>query len=275
MNIDSLLDLGSTLVAFGTDGQKVPGKITGSDHEDEFVFEPECAMNASVGSVVKVSDGQDSVLAKVVELTDQGMRLCIECYASPGHERREDFRIYDKIYYQARLLCHASEKPDKLPAAIERIRSNKLIIDSFLKGKYGYPGSDTEPYSRETPFNQSIWEINRKLDLLIHMVLAEEFRELMKTTPSDVNISASGVRFISGKGYEVGDILEIHLILPMVPLLFIGLVGEVIRQKEIRSSKFGRYAVAVKFIRVEHDTKDDIIRYLFRRQREVLRKRQE
>jgi hypothetical protein len=275
MNIDSLLDLGSTLVAFGAEGQKVPGKITDSAHEDEFVFEPECAMDTAIGSIIKISDGQDSVLAKVVEPTERGFRLCIECYMSPGHERREDFRLYDKIYFQSHLLCHASEKLDKMPAAVERIRANKLIIDSFLKGKYGYPGSDTEPYARETPFNQSIWEINRKLDLLIHMVLAEEFRELMKTTPSDVNISASGIRFISDTGYENGDILEIHLILPMVPLLFIGLVGEVIRQKEIKSSKSGKYAVAVKFVRVATDTKDEIIRYLFRRQREVLRKRQD
>ena len=275
MNIESLLDLESPLFALGSEGRKVSGKITDSDHEDEFVFEPVAALDAAIGSIVKVSDGQDSVLAKVIELTGQGIRLCIECYMSPGNERREDFRIYDKIYHQASLLCHASEKPDKLPAAVERIRSNKLIIDSFLKGKYGYPGSDSEPYSSETPFNQSIWEINRKLDLLIHMMLAEEFRELMKTTPTDVNISASGVRFISGTAYEIGDILEIHLILPMVPLLFIGLMGEVICQKKIKSSNFGRYAVAVKFIRVEPDTKEDIIRYLFRRQREVLRKRQD
>jgi hypothetical protein len=276
MNIDSLLDLRSNLFALGPDGQKVPGRVSDFTLEDEFVFEPDSDMDVALGSILKVSDGQDSVLAKIIERTEQGgIRLCIECYTSPGHERREDFRIYDKIYYKANLLCHASEKIEKLPAAIERIRANKLIIDSFLKGRYGYPGTDAEPYSRETPFNQSIWEINRKLDLLIHMVLAEEFRELMRTTPSDVNISASGVRFISETGYEMGDILEIHFILPMVPLLFIGLVGEVIRQKEVSCSKSGRFAVAARFIRVDAETKDDIIRYLFRRQREVLRKRQD
>jgi hypothetical protein len=272
MNIDSLLNLESVFV-MGPDGQKIPGRITDYAQEDEFVFEPSCGMDTGVGTIVKISDGQDSVLAKVLERTENGCRLCIECYTSPGQERREDFRIYDKIYYRARLLCHALEKPKKLPAAVERIRANKLIIDSFLKGKYGFPGTESEPYSRETPFNQSIWEINRKLDLLIHMVLAEEFRELMKTTPTDVNISASGVRFISGTPYEMGDILEIHLILPMAPLLFIGLISEVIRQKEVTHSKFGKYAVATRFVKIDPDTKDDIIRYLFRRQREVLRRR--
>jgi len=275
MNIDSLLDLRSPVFALGHEGQKLYGRVTEFNNEDEFVFEPDVPMDTALGSIVRVSDGQDAVLGKVIDRTEQGIRLCVECYTSPGHERREDFRIYDRIYYNARLLCHAKDRYVTLQPAIERIRANKLIIDSFLKGRYGYPGSDTEPYSRETPFNQSIWEINRKLDLLIHMVLAEEFKDLMKTTPKDVNISASGIRFISESPFEIGDILEIHLILPMVPLLFIGLAGEVIRQKAVTSTLVERYAVAVRFVRLEADSKDDIIRYLFRRQREVLRKRQD
>jgi c-di-GMP-binding flagellar brake protein YcgR len=60
----------------------------------------------------------------------------------------------------------------------------------------------------------------------------------------------------------------------MVPLLFISLVGEVTRQKTVTSSRTQRYAVAAQFVRVDAETKDDIIRYLFRRQREVLRKKQ-
>jgi len=109
---------------------------------------------------------------------------------------------------------------------------------------------------------------------LIHMFLADDFRSLMNTSPKDVNISASGMRFISNEAYEIGDFVEIHLILPMVPLLFVRLVGEVIRQKALTSAQIKRYAVAVKYLQVDNDTRDDIIRYLFRRQREVLRKRQ-
>jgi c-di-GMP-binding flagellar brake protein YcgR len=61
----------------------------------------------------------------------------------------------------------------------------------------------------------------------------------------------------------------------MVPLLFTSLVGEVIRQKVVTSTQAERYAVAVRFAQLDNDTKDDIIRYLFRRQREVLRKKQD
>ena len=274
MNIDSLLDLGSVLYAAGPDGKKVQGKIIDSGDENAFLFESQEVLNTAVGAIIKVSDGHDSVFAKVIECTGKGLKLSMECYISQGHERRQDVRIYDRVYYSTNLICHASEKSRQLPAALEQIRASKLIIDSFLKGKYGYPGFDEPVFQKETLQSQGLWEINRKLDLLIHMFLAEDFKSLMSTSPKDVNISASGLRFISTQGFEIGDLIEIRLILPMAPLLFIKLVGEVIRQKALTSTQAKRYAVAVKYLQVDNDTREDIIRFLFRRQREVLRKRQ-
>lgn len=274
MNIDTMLNLNAGVHAHVSGGNSVPGEVTGISGEDQFVFSPQGAWDVSEGTLVRISDGQNSILARVVETTDKGIRMCVESYATPGNEGRQDVRIYDKIYFRSEFLCHADRRAEVLPATLERIRSNKLIIDSFLKGKYGYPGADEVPYTRESPYNQAIWEINRKLDLLIHMYLVDDFGELMKSSPRDVNISASGIRFISGDSYEKGDLLEINLILPMVPLLFIRLVGNVVRVKPVTSYETRRYAVAVRFIHIDPESKDDIIRYLFRRQRELLRKRQ-
>ncbi|MDT8272844.1 MAG: PilZ domain-containing protein [Desulfomonilia bacterium] len=274
MNIDSLLNLSERVVLYTLDGQKSAGKVMELSDEESFLFLPETSLSVVPGAVVKISDGQDAIFAKVTQETDRGLEMCLERGASVGNERRSDVRIYDKIYCSARFICHADEKPAELPRSLDRIRANKLIIDSFLKGKYGYPGADEVPYTRESPYNQILWEMNRKLDLLVHMLLAEEFKDLMSSRPLDVNISASGIRFIANTSFEVGDLLEINLILPMVPLLFIRLMGEVIRQKNVTSYETNRYAVAVTFLRMDPDAKDDIIRYLFRRQRELLRKRQ-
>ena len=275
MNIDSLLDLQEGVYALSVAGNKVRGSVTGISGDDVFVFSPEESLGIAEGSMVKISDGQDSILAKVVEHTEDGIRMCIECYASPGNERRQDVRIYDKVYFSAKFLCNSDDKARVLPAALERIQANKLIIDSFLKGKYGYPGVDEVPYTRESPYNQALWEINRKLDLLIHMYLAEDFKDLMGTSPGDVNISASGIRFITDNAFEIGDLVEVKMILPMVPLLFIRFVGNVIRMKAVTSYETPRHAATVEFVQVDPETKDDIIRYLFRRQRELLRLRQD
>jgi len=275
MNIDNLLDLKADIAAYTVSGDKISGRIIKIMDNGTFVFAPNQKLKTIKGGMIKVSDGQDSVLSRLVEQTGEGLKLCVECFSFPGNEKRQDVRIYDKVYYSSKFLCHAADKKRVLPEAIQRLRSNKMIIDSFLKGKYGYPGIDEMPYTREPPFSQALWEINRKLDLLIHMFLAQDFKDLMGSTPKDVNISASGIRYITDQAFDMGDIIEFNLILPMVPLLFIRLIGEINRLKSVTSYGSNRYGVAMKFIYVDNDTKDDIIRYLFRRQREALRKRQD
>ncbi len=275
MNIDSLLDLKIETVAYSSDGTKTSGKVTDVSGDDVFTFIPDGVLNVEAGRLLKISDGKDAILAKVLDVMDSGLRMCIECYASPGNERRQDVRINDKIYYSVSFVSHADRRAEVLPVALEKIRANKLLIDSFLKGQYGYPGSENTPHTREAPYNQAIWELNRKIDLLIHMYLSEDFKNLMGSIPRAVNISASGMRFISEEKFEDGDLLEIGLILPMVPLLYMRFVGEVIRVKGITSYETDRYAVATRFINIENDVRDDIIRYLFRRQREILRRRQD
>ncbi len=275
MNIDSLLNLNSGIFVSLAGGSKVEGTVVEIQDEGAFLFSPKGTFDVKDGTMVKVSDGQDSALAKVMETTSRGIRMCIECYALPSDERRQDVRVYDKVYLKTTFLCHGDKKHEILGEIAEKIRGKRLIIESFIKGKYGYPGVDEMPFSRESLFNSPVlWEINRKIDLLIHMFLAEDFTELMRTTPKDVNISASGIRFITKEAYRAGDLLEVGMILPMAPLLYLHLVGDVLRVKPVTSYDSSRYAVAVRFLKMDQDTREDIVRYLFRKQREVLRKRQ-
>lgn len=274
MNIDNLLNLNEPVHAHTAGGSPVPGEVVEIIGEDLFVFSPKVRLAVDQGTLMRITDGRDSIIAKVVEQGPAGIRMTVECYASPGNERRQDVRIYDKVYFKARFLCSDEKKLETIPDAVERIQGGKRIIDSFLKGGYGFAGNDEEPRTREASSDdRMLWEVNRKLDLLIHMSLDAGFMELMKTTPKDVNISASGIRFISHEPFGEGDLLEIAMILPMVPLMFIRLIGDVIRRKTVTSYEKERYAIALRFLRVDPDTKEDIIRYLFRRQREVLRKR--
>jgi hypothetical protein len=275
MNIDNLLNLNLSLQAILSNGGRVGGKVVEVLDGDRFIFAPQESFETKEGMLLRLSDGQDSVIAKVEEVTPQGLRMCVECYASPGDERRQDVRVYDKIYLKTKFLCHADKKVETFQEARERILSNKLIIDSFVRGKFGPPGVEEMPFTRESLFNNPIiWEINRKLDLLIHMYLGDDFMEIMRTPQKDVNLSASGIRFITKESFEPGDLLEVSMILPMAPLLYIQLMGDVLRMKPVTSAETSRYAVAVRFLQVDSDTKEDIIRYLFKRQREVLRKRQ-
>jgi hypothetical protein len=275
MNIDNLLNLSTGIQALLANGSRVAGVVVKVIDDDRFVFLPQNDLGVKEGMLVRLSDGQDSVIAKVEEAGPDGITMCVECYASPGDERRQDARVYDKIYIKVKFLCHADRKVECYQDARQKILASKLIIDSFVRGKFGPPGVEEMPFTRESLFNNPIiWEINRKLDLLIHMYLGDDFMEIMRTPQRDVNLSSSGIRFITKEVFAPGDLVEISMILPMAPLLYIQIVGDVLRLKPVTSSDTSRYAVAVRFLQVDNDTREDIIRYLFKRQREVLRKRQ-
>jgi len=272
MNIDKILDIHSELTLHAEDGTVLKGRIS-EIADDSFLFTPKNNMDISPDEFVKVSDGYDACHAKVLEKVKNGLKLRIDSNINPEEEKRQNVRIYDKIYYTAKFIAHTSDKGTATSEALLRVRSNRLIIDSFLKGKYGFPGLDETPHTSEPPFNQALWEVNRKLDLLIHMFLADDFMPLMKAAPKDVNISASGMKFISETQYEEGDLIEINMILPMMPLLFIRVLGEVLRTKGLASFDDEKrdYAVAARFIQLDPESREDIIRYLFKRQREILR----
>lgn len=275
MNIDNLLNLDMGLTAVLPDGTHARVRVGDLREEDEFVIIPERELSVSQGTILKVTDGQDSVLAKVVEASGEGIRLCMECYLSPGHERRSDVRIYDKVYFSVAFICHRNDQARRLAEALERIHTEKIIVDSFIRGRYGGPEVPDLSGRKSSYLDQRLWMIDRKLDVLIHMAFSDDFKDLMRTPLKDVNISASGMRFISEEPYEMGDLLEIRIILPLMSLLVVRLVGEVIRQKPLSSTpEKSRYAVAVRFHKVDAETREDIIRYLFRRQREILRLRQ-
>ncbi|HOJ13980.1 MAG TPA: hypothetical protein PLT69_05765, partial [Deltaproteobacteria bacterium] len=132
MNIDSLLNLDAGITAMNAQGERARVRVGEILEDDIFVLVPEGEFHAEEGGIVKVTDGQDSVLAKVVERSGDEIRLCMECYLSPGHERRSDVRIYDRVYYDVKFICHASEKAGRLHEALDRIRAHKTVLDSFV-----------------------------------------------------------------------------------------------------------------------------------------------
>ncbi|OPZ61101.1 MAG: PilZ domain protein [Deltaproteobacteria bacterium ADurb.Bin510] len=269
MNIDSLLDLNAGIVAFTDEGQRLAGRVCDLDGEDEFSFVPEAAVELDEGALLKLSDGLDAVMAKVLKRMPGAYRLCLECFNLKNDERRQDVRINDKLFLSIRRLGAASQRAGLLEDCRLRNQATRRIQESFLKGCYGYPAS-----SGEAPVQEgALWEISRKLDLLINMNLSDDFRNLMQASPRAVNISAAGLRLVTEQEFAPGDILELALLLPQVPPLFIRTAAEVLRVKAVGGAGCPAWAIAVHFLEMSEENREDIIRYLFKRQREELRRR--
>ncbi len=110
--------------------------------------------------------------------------------------------------------------------------------------------------------------LNTKLDAIINMLTFQ--REGISALPFvKVDISGAGLKFSSPEKYNHRDILELKMLLPMMPPVALYVYGEVIK---VESSMNG-FEIAVKFIAMDEDIRDEIVKFVFKRQREILREK--
>ncbi|MCS7215038.1 MAG: PilZ domain-containing protein [Thermodesulfovibrio sp.] len=126
----------------------------------------------------------------------------------------------------------------------------------------------------EEPVDKALAEwiklINSKLDYLINLLTFKE-EGFSCLPPTEVNISGGGMSFLSETLFNIGDILELKVVLELPSPVALFLYGEVVKCE--KKDKY--YRVAVKFINIEEDIRDYIIRFVFNRQRQLLRQKRE
>jgi hypothetical protein len=110
--------------------------------------------------------------------------------------------------------------------------------------------------------------INTKLNSIIRMLTIhqEGFDQL---AVRKVNISGGGVSFSSGESFSPGDILELRVMLTMQYPLALFLYGEVV---DI-SWRNPEYDTSVHFIAIDDFIRDEVVRFVFEREREILREK--
>lgn len=85
-----------------------------------------------------------------------------------------------------------------------------------------------------------------------------------------VNISASGIKLTVHQKVKTGDTMELKMELPVYPPVVVIVNGEVVRTTALGA---GSYEVALRFLCMDDDTTDAILRYTFARQQEMNRKK--
>lgn len=110
--------------------------------------------------------------------------------------------------------------------------------------------------------------LNAKLDAIINILTFQ--REGFSSLPfARVNISGGGLSFSAKERFNPGDVLEIKMMLPMLPPVALYLYGEVVKVER----QIDCYITAVKFIAMDEDIRDEIVKFVFRKQRELLREK--
>jgi len=83
------------------------------------------------------------------------------------------------------------------------------------------------------------------------------------------NLSGGGMSFTSPEEYDLGDLLELKLIFNSSLSSTLYLYGEVVQKEK----SAGGYLIAVSFLSLDEDIREKIVRFVFEKEREILREK--
>lgn len=213
-------------------------------HGPEITIEP--------GALVVVSDPDREVdyYAEVLENRGSTIRLGLKWTG-----RRSYFRVDDMLPLSYRRLPLGD-----CPA--------KSRLFTATSGK-GTVFSDTDIGSIDPVLLRILREINDKLETILSRLDPEQVH-VEKQDLHQVNISASGVRFIASEQLDVGDTVEVTLRLPLSPPVWLRACGKVVRTRPLSDRQS---EIALHFLDMDEDALDAIVEYTLKRQRELIREK--
>jgi len=166
-------------------------------------------------------------------------------------EKREYFRVEDVIQLSIKRMPRSQPIP--------------------LARQVCYPYNMPEfAYRPEKAGNEELFRlllsISQKLDLILNYICIEKagFGDMAYY---NINLSAGGISIQTNEVYEIGEKLEIKLVLPTIPPTYLVCYGEVIRKED---SEIEKNKVAIQFINIPEDVRTAIVRYVLNKQRQLL-----
>lgn len=175
---------------------------------------------------------------------------------SSGEERREYFRVDDTLPLDYEPVSREEA---------ERHKEGARADEGLLRGGMDLSGADPG-------LLKLLKSIDHKLNCIMEAMRRKDI-PVDVPGPKEVNISAGGVRFRCEKEFRKGDILRITLGLPPYPYEVMSVLGEVVRVEKCVEDDCAFYGTAVRFLDIEDDRREDIIKYLFKVQRDIITKK--
>ena len=178
-----------------------------------------------------------------------------------SENRRKDFRVDISLHCRWEALTEEEVKLLKRGMGRSLFEKNECDspIDEIMR--------QTVPGSQEEHWYRSLQLINNKLDFIIDQIFLES-SELPMKRDKVIELSGSGVKFVSHRNIQPGTFLRMLLILPGTFLFQIELIGEV-----MRIERKGEAAVAAaRIVEIDEAARDAIITVVFQKQRQEIRR---
>jgi len=177
---------------------------------------------------------------------------------------RQDFRIDDVIPVSDKKLTREEFEQCKNRVGI-RSRQNSMLQQ--MVGRDIFAAGMHEEVNPE--MTQALEALDAKLNYLIGVnMLNDASHSDMQEHP--VNLSLTGISFVTEHSYQVGDATRINLMLPSFPPSILEMVGSIVRVSSVDNK---RQKIGVRFYFRCDDEEDSIAKYVYRRHRETIRAR--
>jgi len=169
--------------------------------------------------------------------------------------RREFSRVYAYIPMSFRKIL-----PEERPIVRCRMAGDSLLTGSNVP----------VPEIGDRILYEWLKMLNNKLDGIVRLLTihAEGFQSLQSKA---VQISGSGMSFSSAEPFEPGDMVEIKMILTVNQPAALFAYGEVIKVDRQTSG----HIIATSFVKMDDQIRDEIVRFVFEREREILREKRQ
>lgn len=167
---------------------------------------------------------------------------------------------YSKMRGFSRVDAHIPFEVRLVPQA------ERATIKSRTLGDMPLVDPRVLPELQDKVLGEWIRMLNSKLDAIMNKLSSqrEGFGDL---NLAHVNVSGGGLGFFSKDRYNLGDIIEAKLILPMMPPVALFVYGEVVKVDQTPKG----YMIATKFVATDEEITDEVVKFVFKRQREILR----
>ncbi len=180
-------------------------------------------------------------------------------------ERREFFRVRDRLEIEFRVVDHTEL------LRLERIvKYNPTQVfmqsqnDRNKKGKPSY-GPDGETLS------SFLAMLDRKLSVITDLLTKSRADDLYTRRYVDIEISGSGLSFVSDVPLPENGYAEFRLVLPLFPYPKIPALCRVVRSVKREENSHVDWEIACKFLAINDSDRDLLVQYIFGRERERIR----
>ncbi len=159
----------------------------------------------------------------------------------------------------------------RLPLDVRLIdKELRVAMASGVLDTVGFQGFQPPPEVGDELLAQWLKMLDAKLDAILRLLVSNR-NGIFSLPYSRVNICGNGMRFSSPIPFSRGDLLEIKIVLPMAPPMNLLLYGEVVGVDPCENGD----DIAVQFVDIDDRSREEIVRFVFEKQRDILRKKRE